>query len=319
MLFNGNLRYDYFVPTDEKFVKSAIRRYAKEIFGEETVYIDLKTKTNSKSGIAQIPDGYVISLKEPTWCIVSIELSCREDFYKYATARLNRFYSVIEASAIQEELVAALFKSIENGPVIDGLKNIGSTNLQEYLRLLISKPPQTVVVTDGIGERVSQICGGLKNEPSVVRFKMFVAENTKKPPFYLFEQFSIEKFSWRCHGRGASLGNRPKSNEIVPIVEYEKPVLESIIELGGSAKARDVLEKVHDKMKSRMTERDYEMLPAGGIRWEKLVQWARFDLKLRGFIDKSAPFGTWKITPSGKEYFESLNPKPVEEIRKPFK
>ena len=66
MLVIDGVKYRLWTPEDEeKEFHPMIREHHKEIFGEDSVYSDVKHKLKSKSGIGSIPDAYVISLSKP--------------------------------------------------------------------------------------------------------------------------------------------------------------------------------------------------------------------------------------------------------------
>ena len=62
-----------------------------------------------------------------------------------------------------------------------------------------------------------------------------------------------------------------------PEEKFTIPILESLIELGGSGKMKDVLKLVHDKMNNILNEYDYKSLPSdpNQKRWENTAQWTR--------------------------------------------
>jgi hypothetical protein len=88
----------------------------------------------------------------------------------------------------------------------------------------------------------------------------------------------------------------------IPYVEYEIPLLTALIEVGGSAKARDVYPVVEKLMKSQLAQHpeEYEDYRSGGVIWKNKIQWAREYLKKKGQLDPSVR-GVWTITGSGKE------------------
>ncbi len=63
---------------------------------------------------------------------------------------------------------------------------------------------------------------------------------------------------------------RAKKGQKTPEVKYKIPILQSIVELGGKAKVKDVLDKVFQKMKNQFTESDLKPLPSNSnsIRWK---------------------------------------------------
>ena len=96
-----------------------------------------------------------------------------------------------------------------------------------------------------------------------------------------------------------------------PKNEFRIPILEALFELGGKAKVRDVLKKVEEKMKNKLSKYDYDALPfnPSEIRWRNTAKWCRKSLVKEGLLYKSVR-GTWVITPKGIEYlneYKKLN------------
>jgi GTP cyclohydrolase I len=90
-----------------------------------------------------------------------------------------------------------------------------------------------------------------------------------------------------------------------PKEQFIMPILESIIELGGRAKVKDVLERVYDKMKNILNSYDEEPLRSKPKekRWENTAQWARLDMVEKGLLAKDSPQGIWEITEEGRKYY----------------
>jgi predicted transport protein len=62
VLVIDGVKYNLWVPKEEKELEEIVKEHSKDIFGNNSIYFDLKQKLTSKSGIVSIPDGYVISL-----------------------------------------------------------------------------------------------------------------------------------------------------------------------------------------------------------------------------------------------------------------
>ncbi|EEP61368.1 winged helix-turn-helix domain-containing protein [Sulfurihydrogenibium yellowstonense] len=91
-----------------------------------------------------------------------------------------------------------------------------------------------------------------------------------------------------------------------PEESYVMPILESVIELGGKAEMKDVLNLVHEKMKNILNSYDYEPLPSNPKqkRWENTAQWARNTMVNEGLLAKDSPRGIWEITEKGRKFYE---------------
>jgi len=90
-----------------------------------------------------------------------------------------------------------------------------------------------------------------------------------------------------------------------PEQEFWRPILEALVELGGSAPMSQVLDRVEHKMKSTLNEYDYGHLSSGAVRWRNAAQWARLNMINHGLLKSDSPRGTWEITEKGRRAVES--------------
>src|SRR5690348_6420197 len=75
------------------------------------------------------------------------------------------------------------------------------------------------------------------------------------------------------------------------------PTLDALSQLGGSARPREVVERVARDENVPDAVLD-QLNPAGGQRFPNQVHWARFYLAEGGYIDRSK-HGVWKLTDKG--------------------
>jgi hypothetical protein len=94
-----------------------------------------------------------------------------------------------------------------------------------------------------------------------------------------------------------------------PEKDYVKPILEALVELGGKAEVRTVLDRVYQKMKSVLNEYDIQHLPSDPKqkRWENTAQWARITMINKGLLKADSPRGLWEITKEGEIYIINLS------------
>jgi restriction system protein len=98
-------------------------------------------------------------------------------------------------------------------------------------------------------------------------------------------------------------------NEFTPVDKYWTPIIESLIELGGSARSDEVIARVGKKMDSVLTRADRELLPSGiDIRWRNRVAWQRENMKRQGLLRNDSPRGVWEITEAGREWLKKNRP-----------
>ena len=97
-----------------------------------------------------------------------------------------------------------------------------------------------------------------------------------------------------------------KKGEVTPHTAFYRAILESLVEMGGSAKTREVLDKVGEKMKSVLKPIDYAVLPSDGksIRWRNSAQWARNTMVNEDGRMKKTKNGIWEISDKGRAWLK---------------
>ena len=85
---------------------------------------------------------------------------------------------------------------------------------------------------------------------------------------------------------------------------FRIPILQSLVELGGSAPMSEVLDRVEQKLKHRLNQYDLQPLPSDPslIRWRNTAQWTRNTLVDEGLLSSDSPRGIWEITDAGRRY-----------------
>lgn len=90
-----------------------------------------------------------------------------------------------------------------------------------------------------------------------------------------------------------------------PVKDYERPILEVLVEMGGSGQSDEVLRRVEEKMRHRLNQHDYEILGSlpNEPRWRNTAQWCRNDMvRQSGYLRATSPRGVWEISERGREY-----------------
>ncbi len=91
-----------------------------------------------------------------------------------------------------------------------------------------------------------------------------------------------------------------------PWTSFQAPILEVLVELGGSGRAADVLDRVGEKLEAVLNPHDRELLQGGTIRWRNSTRWARKVMVEEGLLANNSPIGIWEITPAGREWLARL-------------
>ena len=100
-----------------------------------------------------------------------------------------------------------------------------------------------------------------------------------------------------------------KKGEITPHQAYYHPLLEALVEMGGSGKTADVLDRVGEKMKGKLKPLDYESLKSDdkSIRWRNKAQWARNSMVNDDGRMKQSKRGIWEISAKGRKWLKDQN------------
>lgn len=87
-----------------------------------------------------------------------------------------------------------------------------------------------------------------------------------------------------------------------PEEAYYQPILQVLLEMGGSGKVVHVLDRVGMKMKGKLKPCDYEPLSSGpdNPRWRNAAQWARNSMVNEGLLKNDSPRGIWEISEKGR-------------------
>lgn len=100
---------------------------------------------------------------------------------------------------------------------------------------------------------------------------------------------------------------RKKSGEITGHFDFCLYILQTLVEMGGKALTRDVLDAVGLKMKGVLKPKDYEPHESNAkqIRWRNTAQWARNHMVNEdGRMKKGSPNGTWEISDKGRAWLK---------------
>lgn len=87
--------------------------------------------------------------------------------------------------------------------------------------------------------------------------------------------------------------------------EFRRPILEILVEKGGSYHATDLRPILGQKMKEKLTEADLEAIPSTGEpRWWNTAKWERKTMTRHDppLLETTSRHGWWEITAAGREY-----------------
>lgn len=87
-----------------------------------------------------------------------------------------------------------------------------------------------------------------------------------------------------------------------PETAYRLPILEAVVELGGSARVEDVQALLRRKLDGVLNSYDLAPLNADPRtpRWWNAAMWCRLELVKEGLLERDSPKGIWQITEGGR-------------------
>jgi len=79
---------------------------------------------------------------------------------------------------------------------------------------------------------------------------------------------------------------------------FYQPILQALVDLGGSSRFNELLPKLEEYMKHILKTVDYDPLPShpGELRWENTARFARMSMVKDGRLKSDSPFGVWEVT-----------------------
>ena len=180
LLIDG-IKYEEWTPTNEDEFEQIVKEHAKDIFGKQSIYLDIKHKLKSRAGIGSIPDGYVIILgDEPDWHIVEVELSSHP-LYDHIVPQVSKFIGGMKNPSTQKDIVDTLYQEINSDEFLKLRlkKAIGATDTHKFLADLISKPPLVTIIIEKRTEQLDEALNMLAYLPQnkkVVELQTFTRE-----------------------------------------------------------------------------------------------------------------------------------------------
>lgn len=178
-LIHNNQVYEPFEYKLEKDFEKTIIENARTIFGEKTVYIDVKKKIKNNK-IETIPDGYLIDFSfetNPKLYIIENELSSH-DPYKHIGEQLLKFAVSYKSSGrkIKLFLLENILKNKEIEEfVVAGFLKAGYRNIDAFLEdLIFEKTVASIIVIDDINEDLDNVLKQLTMNTEIIEFQAFI-------------------------------------------------------------------------------------------------------------------------------------------------
>lgn len=201
ILLVDGIRYCLWIPKDENELEESAKFHAKEVFGLDSIYFDVKKKIKSTTGEGTIPDGYSIDFNKKAFYIIEIELSTHHE-YDHISKQIGKFINALKNYRTRQKIARILKDYIDEDIVrkkfvIDKIGDIELYQffLEDILENVKEQNYQTIVIIDKITDKISEACSILIEKPKILEFRTFVRENVGdlRVHCHLFESLIPER------------------------------------------------------------------------------------------------------------------------------
>ena len=193
IMFQNSI-YKMFEYENESDFEKQIVEHSKEIFGENSVYIDVK-KRISLDNIISIPDGYLIDFsfpQNPRLYILENEL-VTHDPYKHIGEQLLKFAISYKGSGrkIKSFLLEEINRDMDIKQKINkGFKRADYRNIDAFLEdLIFDKSVGAIVIIDQITSDLTNVLNQLTIKTDVLEFQTYIKEGEDNNHIHKFMPF----------------------------------------------------------------------------------------------------------------------------------
>ena len=191
-LISENRTYKYYEYNNEAEFEKVIVDNAKQIFGNNTVYIDIKKKIGDN--IVTIPDGYLIDFSfagKPRLYIIENEISTH-DPYKHIGSQLLKFGISYKASGrnIKKFILDFLMTNKDYYDFVEKrFKKAGYRNIDAFLDAIIFDiPVAAIVIIDKLSTELENVLSQLTMDTDIIEFQTFTGNDEKIHKFIPFNE-----------------------------------------------------------------------------------------------------------------------------------
>ena len=195
LLIVDGVEYLEHKPESEQELELHVQQHAMRIFDERTIYLPVKTKLKTPSGIGSIPDAYALKLDPPNWSIIEVELS-NHPLFEHIVPQLNKFTQGLKEPQSRRHLVDTFYDAIKDDPFLETevKQQIGSGEIHRTLTNLIDQPPSLIVIIDKKTRELEEACDSIPlQDKKVIEFKIYKRKDSGLKTAFLFDTIKTHK------------------------------------------------------------------------------------------------------------------------------
>lgn len=190
-LIINNKEFTYYEYTNETEFEEDVVENANKIFGEKSIYVDIKKRIGDK--ILSIPDGYLLDFSfanEPRLYIIENELVIH-DAYKHIGQQILKFAISYKASGrkIKRVLLEEIQKNKDHLKLVeDFIEKAKYRNIDNLIEeIVFDREVGCIVVIDQNTDELENVLSQLTIKTDIVEFQTFV--NDEGEEIFKFEPF----------------------------------------------------------------------------------------------------------------------------------
>ena len=129
-----------------------VKENSKTLFGEKTVFSDLKNKVETKTLGSAVPDGFLFDFKDeenPEFYLVEVERK-EHDFYKHIFPQITKFFAFFKNTASRNNLIDKLFHLIKSDAKLEAefKQHLGKREIYKALKDIIENSQNILLILD---------------------------------------------------------------------------------------------------------------------------------------------------------------------------
>lgn len=190
-LILNDKEYIYYEYTKEAEFESDVVMNSKRIFGEKSIYFDIKKRIGDN--ILSIPDGYLLDfsfINEPRLYIIENELAVH-DAYRHIGQQILRFAISYKASGrkIKQILLEEIQKNSKNKKLVNEfITDNNYRNIDNLLEeIVFDREVGCIVVIDKDTDELENVLSQLTIKTDIVEFQAY--ENSNSDKIFRFSPF----------------------------------------------------------------------------------------------------------------------------------
>lgn len=242
LLIIDGIKYEPWTPNKEPGeFDIVVTEHLKDIFGDDVFYFDIKQMLKSDAGIGSIPDGFLINFNSKKSYMVEFEIS--KHSYDHMSKQALRLSNAVDNRDTIRKIRERLFRKIDKDPILKNKvgKIVGG---EAYIyKTLVDIVPKTtlVVIIDKVTKEAED---AYRRFAKIVEFKTYTRKGVGLPVHaHIFQPF----YKTTTEIKQKLEPTRARKGKKTPDRAYRMPILETLIEMGGSGRVKDVLDKVGEK------------------------------------------------------------------------